>query len=100
MDRVAARRGSVDDRRVAGDFVMSKLPKSEWTIHMEAPDSVILGAWEHLGARAYRKFLLIDLPNDYIGLDDLEGLVVNRRHRRPVGQFMSRQAAGCGDFFI
>ena len=78
-DKGGKPRRARDDEMTDGE--MDLLPKQEWTIHMEAADSVILGAWEYLGARAYKKFLLIDLPNDLLSLNDLEGLVVDRHHR-------------------
>ncbi len=57
---------------------MRFLPKSEWTLHREGPDAVIVGAHEHPpGVRYYTKFALSDLPNDFLGPDDLVGIGID-----------------------
>jgi hypothetical protein len=64
---------------------MKELPKSEWTFHQEAPDSVIVGAWEYpAGYRWYEKFQLSDLPNDFVSLEDLERIGIDLNHCRAV----------------
>lgn len=63
---------------------MRNLPKSEWTMRQECPDSDIVGAHEHMGYRYYTKFLLSDLPNDLVGLDDLERFGIDLVDRRAV----------------
>ena len=56
---------------------MRLLPKSDWTVDQEASDSVIVGAHEHGRYVWHTKFLLSDLPNDLLSLDDLKRLGIN-----------------------
>jgi hypothetical protein len=58
---------------------MKLLPRSDWTFAQEGAGSIIVGAHEHLGYRAFTKFALSDLPNDLISLDDLKRLGIDPR---------------------
>ena len=70
-----------------------ELPRDEWTLHQEAPDSVIVGAWEHPpGYRWYEKFQLADLPNDFVGLEDLKRLGVDLNNCRSVAEHQPLKA--------
>ena len=66
---------------------MQPLAKSQWSIDRpkNGGDFVIVGAHEHLGYIHYTKFALSDLPNDFVGLDDLERIgIVGRVHEPAV----------------
>ena len=65
---------------------MRLLPKSEWTFDQEASDSVIVGAHEHEGCLWHTKFLLSDLPNDLVSLDDLERIGISLVERSPIAE--------------
>jgi hypothetical protein len=74
-----------------GDFVselghIERLPLTEWTIQRCGADSIAIGAHENHGYRHYTKIALIDLPNDPVRIEDLEGLGVNHVDGRTVAQ--------------
>lgn len=61
-------------------FTKRLLPKSDWRIKMSGPRHVIAGIWEYpAGYRFWEKLALADLPNDFLGIDDLErfGIVLD-----------------------
>jgi hypothetical protein len=56
-------------------------------MHVALLDSFVgVGGWENHGYRHYEKFRLSDPPNNFVGHDDLKGLVVNPVDRRSVRQ--------------
>jgi len=63
-----------------GPIKVKRLPKSEITMERRYlqgkvdPDTIIVGAHEHLGCRFFMKVALVDLPNDLIDAEDLERL--------------------------
>ena len=67
-----------------GEIQVKRLPKSEITMEQMDPDTLIVGAHEHLGCRFFMKVALADLPNDLIGIDDLERFGIQRRDHATV----------------
>ena len=61
-----------------GPIKVKRLPKSEITVEQMDPDTLIVGAHEHMGCRFFMKVALVDLPNDLIGIDDLERFGIQR----------------------
>ncbi len=55
-----------------GEIKVKRLPKSEITMRRMDSDTLIVGAHEHMGCRFFLKVALADLPNDLIGIEDLE----------------------------
>jgi hypothetical protein len=62
-----------------GEIKVKRLPKSEITMRQIDSDTLIVGAHEHMGCRFFMKVALADLPNDLIGIDDLERFGIQRR---------------------
>ena len=67
-----------------GEIKVKRLPKSEITIEQTDSDTLIVGAHEHMGYRFFQKVALVDLPNDLIGIDDLERFGIQRRDHATV----------------
>ena len=54
---------------------MRELPKSDWIIEPSRDEGyIIVGAHENYGCVYFTKIALFDLPNDLIGIHDLERL--------------------------
>jgi hypothetical protein len=93
FERVFAR--VVPPRKPLEGRPKKELPRDEWTLHQEAPDSVIVGAWEHPpGYRWYEKFQLSDLPNEFVGLEDLKRLGVDLNHCGTIAKHEPLEAPG------
>ena len=57
---------------------MRELPKSEWIIEPSRDEGyIIVGAHENYGCVYFTKIALSDLPNDLIGIHDLERLGID-----------------------
>lgn len=56
---------------------MTPLPKSEWQIKRCGAGHAIVGMHLHGGGIYWTKFALVDLPNDFIGIEDLKRIVVD-----------------------
>lgn len=57
--------------------MLRRLPKSEWTIHLETTGVLFIGAHERGGYRQFTKVELPHPPNDLARFDDLERLIVD-----------------------
>lgn len=58
---------------------MRELPKSEWTISPSRDVGyIIVGAHENNGYVHFTKLALSDLPNDLLGVRDLERLGIDK----------------------
>lgn len=51
---------------------MTPLPRSEWMMRRCGPDHAIVGMHTNFGAIYWTKFALVDLPNEFISVDDLK----------------------------
>lgn len=63
-----------------GQPALVDLPKSQWKIKRCGPDHAIVGMHTNGGAIYWTKFALVDLPNDFIGDDDLKRILVDEVH--------------------
>jgi len=59
---------------------MTPLPKSEWRVKRCGPDHAIVGMHTNGGGIYWTKFALADLPNEFIGVEDLKRIVVDEVH--------------------
>jgi hypothetical protein len=57
---------------------MKLLPRSEWTLHVEAVGIITVGAYERDGYRCFTKVALPNPLDDCISFDDLERFVVDK----------------------
>ena len=59
---------------------MTPLSKSEWIIKRCGSDHAIVGMHTNGGAIYWTKFALTDLPNEFIGEEDLKRILVDVVH--------------------
>ena len=56
---------------------LTRLPRREWFVRRDTPDSVVVGAFvDQLNQIHFKRYLRSDLPNDLLSTDDLERLPV------------------------
>lgn len=73
---------------------MRLLDKGDWLlIESQDKQSVYAGIYENCGARAYETYRRSDLPNDLIGSEDLECLLINWSDWQARVSHIIRQAA-------
>ena len=56
---------------------MTPLAKSEWRVKRCGPDHAIIGMHTNGGGIYWTKFALTDLPNEFIGVENLKRIVVD-----------------------
>jgi len=59
---------------------MTPLPKSKWRVKRCGPDHAIVGMHTNGGGVYWTKFALADLPNEFIGAEDLKRILVDEVH--------------------
>jgi hypothetical protein len=59
---------------------MTPLPKSEWLVKRCGPNHAIVGMHANGGGIYWTKFALVDLPNEFIGVQDLKRIIVDEVH--------------------
>jgi len=53
------------------------LDRQDWVFHTCGPDHIAVAMHVHGGYLYWTRMALSDLPNDRVGLDDLESVIVN-----------------------
>jgi hypothetical protein len=79
---------------------MTPLPKSEWRVKRCGPDHAIVGMHTNGGGIYWTKFALADLPNEFIGVEDLKSLTAHEWFLgdKEFGEYKSASGgAGAGD---
>lgn len=61
-------------------MALVNLPRAEWRFERSDADHIAVAMHTNAGYLHWTKFALIDLPNDLIGSDDLERVLVNEIH--------------------